>query len=219
MKTTLLSLMAAFGLAAATPAEPVITAIVDGDLPGGNPKFIELWIEGTVDLSRYSLERASNGEAFKSVIPSLEGTYTNQFVYLLGSSRGGEAVFTDVFGSAGFAAKVNRIVNKHINGNGNDGFRILRGKNVVDQVWTSNRNDAYRDSYMYRKDGTGPDGEWVPENWIIPRNDALSYKDAEEHKQTIPLTTYSGPVPPPATILLLGLALVAFSIRGKISSR
>jgi hypothetical protein len=214
MKKSLL--FAALALTCLTAqANPIITGIVDGDLSGGNPKAIELWIDGTVDLSLYSLERSANGGAFSSVIAALSGTFTDQFVYLVGTSNGGEAIFDSVFGTTGIFAPANRILSSQVNGNGNDAFRIMQGATVIDQVWTNDITNVYVDSYMYRKDNTGPDGGWVAGNWDIPGNATLDTLDAAGHAAAIPFGTYVIPEPSMVALLLVGFGIVFRFIRRK----
>lgn len=207
-----------FALAAATvvgmgvgqmaSADVIVTGIVDGTLSGGLPKAIELYITGTEDLSNYTIERSANGGVFGSS-SALSGVFTDQFVYLMTS--GNEASFDSVFGSSGDFA--NRVFVGNATGNGDDAFRILDGAlNVVDQVWTEDTNDSYRDSYWYRLSGTGPDGGWNPTNWITPGNDALDGLDEAGLAAAIPFGTYNpagGVVPAPAALAMIGVAGLA----------
>ena len=39
---------------------PIITMISDGDCSGGTPKVVEIYAQGTVDFSLYSLELQTN---------------------------------------------------------------------------------------------------------------------------------------------------------------
>ncbi len=178
-------------MAEAAPGDVRITGIVDGDLSGGNPKAIELYVEGTVDLTGWQVWRAANGGAFTSV-GTLAGTYTDEFVYLVGSANNGVAQFDAVFGTSGDFA--NRpLVSTQINGNGDDSFqiRLPDGVTVIDQVWEANTDDIYRDSFLYRQNCTGPDGaNWIASNWIIPGNGELDGLDASQHTAAIPFGTW-----------------------------
>lgn len=170
----------------AQPASTVIiTGIVDGPLSGGLPKAIELYVVGTVDLSGYTLQRSSNGNAFGSDA-ALSGTYTDEFVYLSSNTTN----FGTVFGTSGDFANLLSV--GIVNGNGNDGFRILQGSTVIDQVYEENNANIYADSYMYRNNGTGPDAGWVIGNWTIPGNDTLdSATDEAAVAAAVPFGTYT----------------------------
>lgn len=184
------SAVVAFGLAGHGSAGVVLTGIVDGTLSGGAPKAIELYVEGSEDLSAYRLERASNGGAFTSVA-DLSGSYTDAFVYLVGTAGNGLADFQAVFGTAGDYANV-ALVSGGVSGNGNDAFRLvaIAGNTVVDQVWTNDSGNVYLDSYLVRKDGSGPDGGWIPANWTFGGNDALDGLDAAGIAAAVPFGTF-----------------------------
>ena len=202
LKRTMGSLMVlALVFAAQANADVIITGIVDGDLSGGNPKAIELYIDGSEDLSNYSLQRSSNGGSFGSTT-ALSGNYSDTFVYLIGTSNGGVAAFDSVFGTTGIFA--NRITSGTVTGNGNDAFRIVDGSNnVIDQVAPVSGSNSYQDSYMYRNDTTGPDGGWTDTNWSIPGNGVLDGLDASQHEATVPFGTYV--IPEPASLALIAL--------------
>lgn len=168
--------------------EVIITGIIDGDLSGGNPKAVELYISGTVDLSNYRMERSTNGGAFGSSF-DLSGVYTDEFVYVISTS--GEARFDEVFGTGTANDDFgNRILSGNISGNGNDAFRILESSTIIDQVAPMSSADSYKDSYLYRMDCTGPDGGWTATNWTIPGNGILDGLDAAGHTAAVPFGTY-----------------------------
>ncbi len=189
-------------LSASAHAAVIITGILDGDLSGGTPKALELYIDGTEDLSNYTLQRSANGGAFGSNF-SVTGIFTDEFVYLVGTQFDGPAQFESVFGTAGDFANV--VPAGNISGNGDDAFRILDGSNnVVDQVWYENTSDEYKDSWMYRKDGTGIGNDgWVSGDWDRGGNGALDGLDAAGHEAAVPFGSYI--IPEPATLILLGL--------------
>lgn len=168
----------------------VITGLMDGTLSGGNPKAIELYVNGTINLGDYSLWKSQNGGAFSKVF-DLSGTFTNRFVYLGGTANSGQVHFESVFGNQGVFSDV--IYNSGINGNGDEGFQIVKNSDnsVVDQVWTTDTSDSYKDSYMKRKNNTGPDGAWVIENWTLAGNGALSGKDAANHATAFDSGSYT----------------------------
>lgn len=185
-------LIALAGILAAANGEVILTGIMDGTLDGGKPKVIELFITGTEDLVFYSIWRSQNGEPFGSgagSIAYLSGIYSNTFVYLVKSDHVAE--FHNVFGDTGIYANV--IPLSIITGNGNEGFQVRQFDAGVlrDQVWMEDPADSYRDSYWYRRHGTGPDGGWVESNWSSPGNDALDGLDELGLRAAVPFGTYA----------------------------
>ncbi len=174
------------GLPATEPAV-VITGILDGTLSSG-PRAIELYVNGTVDLSEYALERSLGGQPWSDRI-SLSGVYTNAFVYLIGTLNSGLAKFNTVFGMEGDFAN-HALESSLIVCDGNDAFRLLKGETVVDQVYWPTSAFGYEDSFLYRRNQTGPDGGWTADNWTIPGNDILDGKTAEQIAQIVPFGTY-----------------------------
>lgn len=166
----------------------IITCIMDGTMFGGTPKVIEIYISGTVDLSSYTIQCSYNSEPWGG-LSSLSGTFSDTFAYLIGSRQNGEDVFDSMFGTTGIFDN-RALVSGVINGNGNDCFRIMNGSTVIDQVWDVNDEDVYKDSYLYRKDGTGPDGGWIADNWYPHKNYLLVGLSEEEQAAAVPMGSY-----------------------------
>lgn len=182
-----------------------ITGIVDGPLSGGLPKAIELYVDGSVDFTNFDLYKSSNGGAFGAAGDmSGLGTVSDSFVYLIGGGASGLTNFQNVFGTSGDFANTFSMGNA--NGNGDDGFQIVDASStVLDQVWQSNTSDSYRDSYLYRMDGTGPEGAtWTAANWLIPGNDTLDGMNEMQISAAVPFGTYQ--VPAPGAIALLTMS-------------
>lgn len=148
----------------------IITTIVDGTLKDGvcnsgsglsSPRFLELYIDGTVNFNGYDLDVETNslydteGIYWESKNISALGTISNQFVFLVDNSN------LIIFDSA-FSGKT-RIGILLGSINGNDSFRIeddignildLYGNpseitsSAISPVWD------YEDSYVKRKDFT-----------------------------------------------------------------
>jgi hypothetical protein len=181
-----------FGIGLDVFSEVILTGIMDGTLTGGKPKAIELFITGAEDLGGYEIWRSQNGDPFGSgsgSIASLSGTYSNTFVYLVKSDHVVE--FHNVFGDTGYFANV--IPLSVVSGNGNEGFQIRDtvGDVIIDQVWQEDPTYSYSDSYWYRINGTGPDGDWLVTHWESPGNDALDGLDEEGLRATVPFGSYS----------------------------
>ena len=148
---------------------PIITAIVDGDCSGGNPKLLEIYAKGTVDFTLYSLENQTNANTTwlnKQDLSSF-GTVTNAFVYV--STTGSAAALTSDFPSITYVLESNTM-----NLNGDDRIRIIltADSTVIDQFGVSSEDGSgktweYEDSYAKRKNGTGPDAGFVEANWTF----------------------------------------------------
>ena len=165
----------------------VITGIMDGAL-SSKPRAIELYVNGQVDLADYSLERSLGGAAWSDTT-ALTGTYENEFVYIIGSLNGGVDVFDTVFGTTGDFAN-HALETTILVCDGNDAFRLINNSTVVDQVYDQTSSSAYKDSYLYRTNYTGPDAGWVSTNWIAPGNDTLDGMSETEIAETVPFGTY-----------------------------
>ena len=110
---------------------PIITMISDGDCTGGTPKVVEIYAQGAVDFTLYSLELQSNLSTTWGGTESLAGlgTITDAFVYLYRTAD--QAIFDveypSVVNTLGLAASLNF--------NGNDRIRIIETSTttVIDQ--------------------------------------------------------------------------------------
>ncbi len=150
--------------------QPIITAIVDGDCSGGNPKLLEIYAQGTVDFSNYSLENetnANNGFGNSFSLSGL-GTVIDDFVYV--TTTGSATALASEFPSL---SNANIVTTGTMNVNGDDRLRIVDAQmNVVDQFGVSATDGSgesweYKDSFAKRIDGTGPDGGFNEANWTF----------------------------------------------------
>lgn len=150
---------------------PIITMISDGDCSGGTPKVLEIYANGTVDFTMYSLENQTNTNTTWSNALDLSplGTVTDAFVYVFKDATGG--IFTTEFASVttGFLEDTGSTVNF----NGDDRIRIIETATttVVDQygvegVDGSGTNWEYKDGYAKRNNATNANaGAFNPANW------------------------------------------------------
>ncbi|OUV17362.1 MAG: hypothetical protein CBC46_02460 [Verrucomicrobiaceae bacterium TMED86] len=177
-----------------------ITTIVDPSVLF-SARAVEIYVSGTEDLGNYDLQRAANSAAFDETFNLPSQTYTDQFVYLVSN----EGSFNTVFG-AGVGPTIQLGA---ASGNGNDGFRIVEDgtNNVVDVVGDGGSN-IYQDSFMSRKNNTGPDSVWTIENWELDGNNSLDGLDEAGTAAAVPFGTFTAAVPEPSTALLGGLALL-----------
>ncbi|SHE81566.1 Por secretion system C-terminal sorting domain-containing protein [Psychroflexus salarius] len=153
---------------------PIITMISDGDCSGGNPKVVEIYADGTVDFSNYSLEIQTNANTTWGNTLNLGGlgVITDDFVYI----HKDDASFATEYPSA---TNVLATTSSAVNFNGDDRIRIIEdaSSNVIDQYGaeaTDGSGEAweYKDGYAKRSNGTGPDAGFFAGNWTF-FNEAL----------------------------------------------
>ncbi|MDT8347264.1 MAG: T9SS type A sorting domain-containing protein [Flavobacteriaceae bacterium] len=148
---------------------PIITAIVDGDCTGGTPKFVEIYADGTVDFSLYSIENQVNANLTWGNTTNLAplGIVTDDFVYVTST-----ADFT--FLNTEFPSTVGAptLTSGATNNNGDDKVRIIEDATLltidqfgVDGVDGTGQTWEYQDSYALRLNGTGPDAGFTEANW------------------------------------------------------
>jgi len=151
---------------------PIITAIVDGDCPNGNPKLLEIYADGAVDFTLYSLESQTNSNTSWGNTQDLSsfGIVTNAFVYV--TTSGSTSAITSEFPSV---LSSTTLVSTTINLNGDDRIRIIETATTtvidqygVDSIDGSGLSWEYADSYAKRLNGTGPDAGFTESNWSIP---------------------------------------------------
>ncbi|WP_378175294.1 T9SS type A sorting domain-containing protein [Aquimarina sp. SS2-1] len=157
---------------------PIITSIVDGDCTGGLPKLLEIYADGTVDFSLYSLENQINSGTTWGNTQDLSalGTVTNDFVYVSTSNsinglNGAPSTIGSEFPSINLSTV---LASNTINLNGDDRIRIIlnsSGATVdqfgVDGIDGSGQTWEYTDSFAKRVDGTGPDAGFTEINWTF----------------------------------------------------
>lgn len=194
--------LAVAGIASSASADLLITGVLDGDLPGGLPKAIELYaINDIADLSVYALGAANNG-----------GGTDGEETFLSGSAMAGDYIYVasenvefanffgfgpDFTGSAAFI-------------NGDDAVELFLNGAVIDTYGdpdVNGDNEAwdYTDSYAYRIDGTTANPGFDAADYIFGGRSALDGLDlAGQQAVILPLFgTYQ--VPAPASLALLGL--------------
>jgi len=159
---------------------PIITTIVDGDCSGGNPKLLEIYADGTVDFSLFSLENQTNANTTWGNTQDLSalGTVTDDFVYIttagsMATGSGGEP--SSIASEFPSLASAPILTSGTMNVNGDDRVRIIltmTGATVdqfgVDSTDGSGETWEYADSFAKRVDGTGPDAGFTEINWTIP---------------------------------------------------
>ena len=203
-------------LAATANAELILTGIVDGT--SSTPKGIELYVNGYMDLTGYTIEIESNGTVsgvptwytdwtFGAASTGSTGTtdaiFENQFIYIT-------STVDDMIATFASATASNTYYGSYFNCNGNDAIAVKDAMGtILDQLGdpadvegnTTSAAWCYVDSYAYRVSGTGLDGGFVISNWMIPGNDYLD--SSPNGSADTPFGTYL--VPEPTSLALLGL--------------
>lgn len=166
---------------------------------------IELYVDGTYDFDidgALPLERCLNGGGWYNVGTALPASgapvaYTDTFFYVYGTSSS----YNDVWGEFGGIYENKSTREASLNSiDGNDGFRV-GGQQVYFNIPDPNDESytVYQNSWMYRKNGTGPEGlTWNPNNWIFGGNDVLlvdrpeteNYMYFDELHDAVPFGTY-----------------------------
>jgi hypothetical protein len=149
---------------------PIITMISDGDCAGGKPNVIELYAQGTVDFSNFSVELQTNANTTWGNTTNLAalGTVTDQFVYIFRDTDAAEFAteYPNVTGTAIAGA---------LNFNGDDRVRIILdfNSNVIDQYGVESQDGSgqpwdYIDGYAKRIDAsTQNGGNFNVANWTV----------------------------------------------------
>ena len=150
----------------------VITGVVDGPLTGGIPKAIEVYVINNVsDLSVYGIGSANNGQ----------GSDGEEFTFPADPATAGEYIYIaseDVEFNNFFGFDPN-YTSDAANINGDDAIELFLNGSVIDvfgeiDVDGTGQPWEYLDGWVYRNDGTGPDGTtFVLGNWSYSGIDAL----------------------------------------------
>ena len=136
----------------------ILTGVVDGPLPGGLPKAIEVYVtEDINDLSAYGLGSANNGQGTDDqefTFPA-ESASAGSYIWITGSPAEFETFF-------GFAASY-EDTDGASNVNGDDAVELFFNGEVVDVFGDINVDGSgeaweYLDSWAYRVSGTQADG-------------------------------------------------------------
>lgn len=178
----------------------LITGIVDGTVAndacsgasGSDPRFIEIYVNGTIDFTDYDLDISVNGGNWVSKDISSLSSISNQFVYIVMSSD------ITAFDSAFPGVTRITIANETINGN--DAVRIEDpNSNVLDvfgdptQISSSSDYETwnYQNSYAKRKNGTLPNnGVFIESDFSYPGADSLDNLNCSSIATAVNLGSY-----------------------------
>jgi predicted extracellular nuclease len=195
------ALLAPLAASAQTSSALVITGVVDGPLPGGVPKAIELYVTSDVaDLSAYGVGGANNGggsDGEEFTFPAVSAS-AGDYIYVASETTG----FSDFFGFepdyTSFAASIN----------GDDAIELFRNGAVVDVFGEINVDGTgqpweYLDGWAYRADGSRADGStFALTNWSFSGPNALDGETSNDTASTpFPVGTFNPFAAPPAVVL------------------
>ena len=158
----------------------LISEVVDGDLAGGNPKYVEItncgsmdWVFGTDDV----LNLYFNGSATAGTVVSLDGIAlaVGESFVIATSRNDGIAQYQAAY----LGADADLYVNQDF-GNGDDVYSLELGTVVHDTYgWIgvdgSGQAWEYTNSYAFSKPYRAPNGGvFDPDNWVFGGPDALA---------------------------------------------
>jgi citrate lyase synthetase len=150
----------------------MITTISDGDCSGGVPKMVEIYVQGEVNLSLYSLKNLSISSTSGTSSLNSFGTVTDDFIYVYYDTTTPEEVFATEYPSA--TPSIEATVASF---NGDDVIRIVRNSDqtIIDQYGDTDGGIQdgtgtpweYKDGYAKRINGTTSSGEFTIGDWNV----------------------------------------------------
>ena len=177
----LLTIAASLTPASASAQDMLISGVVDGPLPGGLPKAVEIYVVNDVsDLSRWGVSSANNGAG---------PTGSPEFVFGGGSAAAGTYLYvaSDADSFLQFFGIAADAISGAANVNGDDAIELFENGAVVDvfgdvSVDGSSEPWEYLDGWAYRVSDTGPDGSvFSLSSWTFSGPNAL---DGETNNAT-----------------------------------
>ena len=179
----------------------IITGVIDGPLPGGFPKGIELYVVNNIaDLSSYGLERAGNGAASGG---------SQLYTFPADSYTAGDFIYVGTI-SANAAAAFSQYLNVTLtyqsdeaNHNGDDAMLLYYNGSVSDvfgEVGTDGTGEAWDslDGWAYRNNASSPSSTFSASEWTFSGANALDGCDLTDDSGTnaacssvFPVGTYS----------------------------
>ncbi len=191
LAATLMSFAGNTRTAAANSTDLVISGVIDGPLPGGLPKAIEVYVINDIaDLSTYGVGGANNGggsDGEEFTFPAVQAS-AGEFLYIASETTG----LRDFCGFApDYTSSAASI-------NGDDAIELFHNGAVIDVFGDINVDGSgqpweYQDGWAYRNNGTGPDGAtFVLANWTFSGPNALDGASSNAMASTpFPLGSYS----------------------------
>tara|TARA_R110002049_G_scaffold2846_6_gene23159 strand:+ start:15427 stop:17505 length:2079 start_codon:yes stop_codon:yes gene_type:complete len=162
----------------------LITGVIDGPLPSGYPKGIELFAKNKItDLSIYGIESAGNGAAAGGVEYTFPNDEIEAGTYFYLATTGSSAGFIQYLGVTP------EYENNVVNVNGNDTVILYKNGVVEDSIGVigengTNKDWEHLDGWAYRKDGSGPNATFDSSEWIFSGKNALDGCDKTDDSGT-----------------------------------
>jgi hypothetical protein len=187
----------------------ILTAIFDGNLTGGLPKGVEVFVASDIaDLSIYGLGSATNGggtDGEEFAFPAISVT-AGTYLYVSSESTG----FNTFFGF------MPNYTDADLGVNGDDAVELFENGIVIDvfgdQTWAPGPPLPwfYSDGFAYRNINTGPDGStFMISNWTMSGVNALDPA----------LTNGTAPIPVPiGTFTTVGSIPVTLTVTDQFSN-
>jgi hypothetical protein len=179
----------AFFTAGLARAQLQISAVVDGPLPGGLPKAVELVACSDIaDLSIYGLESANNGggaSAAEFTFPSGSAS-AGDFIYVASETEQFEAFF-------GFSPN---FLDNAANINGDDAIVLYKNDAIIDVFGETNVDGSgqpweYQDGWTARVDQKATSVTFALEDWTFSGPNALDGETTNAASATpVPIKTY-----------------------------
>ena len=180
----------------------IITGVLDGPLPGGFPKMIELFaLEEISSLQSYGLGAANNGNGSDGIefnFPN-EPLPAGSFIYVSAES----SAFTTFFGFAPDYI-TGSLPNSACYFNGNDAIELFYQGQVIDVMGDVDVNGTgtawdYMDGWMYRTDNIQCNyGSFNPDLWNGSGAGALvGESDNDSANTPFPIGSYQNSPPLP----------------------
>lgn len=155
-----------------TGQSAIITAIFDGPLPGGSPKFAELYVISSTNFSGWALRNYNNGSASvsnSSALSSLGTLSAGSYAYVIVSGQTGDFQSYFELSTAEYNA-LHIVSGAAPNVNGNDAIALFDGVSNIDVfgvigVDGTGTSWEYLDGWAYRNSLTG--GSFNSSNWTF----------------------------------------------------
>lgn len=176
----------------------LITGIIDGPLPNGYPKGIELYAKNAIaDLSIYGLESTTNGAASAGVEYTFPADAITAGTFIYVATTGSSAGFLQYLGVTP------QYEDGVVNINGDDTVILYKNGTIEDSIGVIGEDGTgkdwdHLDGWAYRKDGKGPNANFDSSEWIFSGANATDGCDKADDTGTnaecssvFPVGTYS----------------------------